>query len=556
MSAELKLDLRPDFEVISGGRTVMHVVGKVEAAGGNSERPALDVVFVLDVSPSMSGEPSRQVARSTERMIELLGKQDRIGVVAFSSRAQVVSELVQVAGASRRELIDRVRQLGVFGSGTNLEAGLSKGMRMFSSGDARRLLVLLSDGQPNQGVKSPEGLAQLTRRSRPAVTVATLGFGEHHDERSLQAIADAGSGTYGFIRDPALCQGELASALGSAVDLVARGLTLDLEAGCGVEILEVLGGDRPQGAGRSVPFVDRVARAIRGSGLERVGLRDLAGGASQRLTVRLAVNEPVGAKAEVLRARLAYVDTMGQQRLVCAAAEVTIASVAGPLVLSVARDVVLSKAEADRRAAAALADEGRPMEAAGLLRVNTAMIPQLPGFARNDGSDLAELFEQLVDDIAVYEECPDEEALRMYRRGQRMDEGGRLAAGGRDESSLGAAMERDARGPIPEAYLVELGSGARTALALKSKHVIGRSRTCDVCVPSARVSRQHAALVAQDGVWFLEDYGSANGVVVNGRKVSAAALTSGAHIVVGDFEYRIDYGARSNDVPSSDRPRV
>ena len=54
----------------------------------------------------------------------------------------------------------------------------------------------------------------------------------------------------------------------------------------------------------------------------------------------------------------------------------------------------------------------------------------------------------------------------------------------------------------------------------KDSMVIGRSRTCDIVIASAKVSRQHASVSRADGDCFIEDLGSANGVWRSGEKLA------------------------------------
>ena len=54
----------------------------------------------------------------------------------------------------------------------------------------------------------------------------------------------------------------------------------------------------------------------------------------------------------------------------------------------------------------------------------------------------------------------------------------------------------------------------------KDQMVIGRSRTCDIVIQSAKVSRQHASVTRGDTEVFIEDLGSANGVWRNGERLA------------------------------------
>lgn len=74
--------------------------------------------------------------------------------------------------------------------------------------------------------------------------------------------------------------------------------------------------------------------------------------------------------------------------------------------------------------------------------------------------------------------------------------------------------------PAPKRQLFCVLAGGEEFLINKDNMVIGRSRTCDVVVPSAKVSRQHAGIAMVKGKFFIEDLGSANGVWKDGERIN------------------------------------
>ena len=50
------------------------------------------------------------------------------------------------------------------------------------------------------------------------------------------------------------------------------------------------------------------------------------------------------------------------------------------------------------------------------------------------------------------------------------------------------------------------------------ENVIGRSKSCDIVIDDAGVSRNHGTLIRDaDGNWLYSDLGSSNGTLINGR---------------------------------------
>jgi hypothetical protein len=60
--------------------------------------------------------------------------------------------------------------------------------------------------------------------------------------------------------------------------------------------------------------------------------------------------------------------------------------------------------------------------------------------------------------------------------------------------------------------------------------LIGRDPACGLWLDDPKVSRQHARLRLEAGVWLLEDLGSRNGTLVDGKRVERIALPHRAHV--------------------------
>jgi hypothetical protein len=80
--------------------------------------------------------------------------------------------------------------------------------------------------------------------------------------------------------------------------------------------------------------------------------------------------------------------------------------------------------------------------------------------------------------------------------------------------------------------LVVDGPGTRHDLTT-GRNVIGRGTEADIRLPDTGVSRKHVDVVLEGGVATVEDLGSTNGTLVNGRRVSRQALADGDVIRIG-----------------------
>ncbi|MEY2742133.1 MAG: hypothetical protein RIS21_501 [Planctomycetota bacterium] len=85
-------------------------------------------------------------------------------------------------------------------------------------------------------------------------------------------------------------------------------------------------------------------------------------------------------------------------------------------------------------------------------------------------------------------------------------------------------------------------------LALGSEVKAGRSSTNDVVLDVPEASRQHCRFFKDGSAWFVEDLGSSNGTLVNGRKVSKFELQDGDVISVGSVSIRfLDAGVEASE---------
>jgi pSer/pThr/pTyr-binding forkhead associated (FHA) protein len=89
-----------------------------------------------------------------------------------------------------------------------------------------------------------------------------------------------------------------------------------------------------------------------------------------------------------------------------------------------------------------------------------------------------------------------------------------------------------------------LRSGSEPALTLRltpgSVKTIGRTARADFIVDAALISRLHCRLTAdRSDQLVVEDLGSTNGTLVNGRKIDRVVLRPGDRLTVGRVEFQV-----------------
>ncbi len=73
----------------------------------------------------------------------------------------------------------------------------------------------------------------------------------------------------------------------------------------------------------------------------------------------------------------------------------------------------------------------------------------------------------------------------------------------------------------------------------KDRFIIGRGKqSSDLTIKDPNVSRQHAMIEFQNGIYFMVDMGSTNGVEYNGQRISKQLIADGDTFRICDHEVR------------------
>ncbi|MFC1523340.1 VWA domain-containing protein [Thermodesulfobacteriota bacterium] len=165
----------------------------------------VDMVVVLDRSGSMQGPKINDARQAILRLIDSLTEKDRFALVSYSDGVRRHTGLLNATPDNRQIFIDQVTTISAQG-GTNLGAGLQEGLALLQSaaknGNLGRV-ILISDGQANQGITDPAALGNLAATSVASeFAVTTVGVGLDFNEYLMTHIADRGTGNYYFLENP------------------------------------------------------------------------------------------------------------------------------------------------------------------------------------------------------------------------------------------------------------------------------------------------------------------------------------------------------------------
>jgi Ca-activated chloride channel family protein len=213
------------------GYHVLHlgVKGKDIAA---AERPAANLVFVIDVSGSMGSQGRLQLVKDAlQLLIVQLRAGDSVGIVAYGSSARVI--LPPTPGSDHATIVSAVDELHTEGS-TNVEAGLRLGYELVERqalGAGINRVVLCSDGVANTGATTAEAiLRQVGEEAARGITLTTIGVGMgDYNDTLMEQLADKGNGNYAYVDDRAEARRVFVDHLTGTLQVIAKDVKLQVE---------------------------------------------------------------------------------------------------------------------------------------------------------------------------------------------------------------------------------------------------------------------------------------------------------------------------------------
>ncbi|OLD39982.1 MAG: hypothetical protein AUI57_01135 [Candidatus Rokubacteria bacterium 13_1_40CM_2_68_8] len=245
-------------------------------APGRSETPSVrrDLVAVLDVSGSMSGDKLDQAKTALAQLLGTLRSGDRFRVVTFGSGVRrYATGWTDVSGDNLRAVQEWVRRLETDG-GTNIAGALAEAFAEPPAEGRLGVVVFLTDGMATVGEKNPERIADQAERDRGPFRVFAFGIGYDVNTYLLDRLTERARGVTEYIRPG----GDIEQTVASLASKIASPVLTDLALRAdGVELYDLqphslpdlFGGDelvvfgryRGEGRGeRSVTVIGRRGR--------------------------------------------------------------------------------------------------------------------------------------------------------------------------------------------------------------------------------------------------------------------------------------------------------
>lgn len=197
-----------------------------------SERPAANLVFLIDVSGSMQSPDKLPLLKNAFRLLtDQLNARDRVSMVVYAGSSGVVLE--PTAGDQKHKIREAIDRLEAGGS-TNGAEGIERAYQLAKAARIAKginRVVLATDGDFNVGVVNFEALVDMAQRQRTSGTaLTTLGFGTgNYNDQLLERLADAGNGNYAYVDSLSEARKVLVSELTSTLFTIAKDVKIQVE---------------------------------------------------------------------------------------------------------------------------------------------------------------------------------------------------------------------------------------------------------------------------------------------------------------------------------------
>ena len=215
---------------------------------------ASDIIVVLDRSGSMSGANKMPYAKAAIKdLLSRLNEQDRFALVSFSNNAIVHSSLETVNTARREQLLTTVNNIQV-GGGTNMGEGLNQAVKLLVGNQQNRAskVLLLSDGQVNQGITDLSGLSRIVSQiTQQESVLSSIGMGLDFNETLMSSLADYGMGSYAYLENLSGLSHIFTQNLNATRHIYAASSHLTLNLTQGIELIDAGGYPISKGSNNS-----------------------------------------------------------------------------------------------------------------------------------------------------------------------------------------------------------------------------------------------------------------------------------------------------------------
>jgi Ca-activated chloride channel family protein len=196
------------------------------------ERPSSNLVFLIDVSGSMSDSNKLPLVKRTLQLLtSQLREQDRVAIVVYAGAAGCV--LPSTSGANKETILASINELQSGGStngGQGIQLAYNIAKEHFIAGGINRVL-LCTDGDFNVGVTGTDQLVAMMRENAQSnIFLTCLGYGiGNYNDSMMEQVSNQGNGIYAMVDSELEAKRVMVEQLSGTLMTVAKDVKLQIE---------------------------------------------------------------------------------------------------------------------------------------------------------------------------------------------------------------------------------------------------------------------------------------------------------------------------------------
>ncbi|MBA2113380.1 vWA domain-containing protein [Bremerella alba] len=196
------------------------------------DRPASNLVFLLDVSGSMNNANKLPLLKKGMKMlVDQLGENDKVSIVVYAGAAGLVLEPTYgYEKATILAALDRLQAGGSTNGGQGIELAYKTATENYIKGGTNRV-ILCTDGDFNVGQTSTGGLVGMAaEQAKKNIYMSVMGFGiGNHNDSMLEQLSNKANGNYSFIDNEKEAKKVLVEQMSGTLLTIAKDVKIQIE---------------------------------------------------------------------------------------------------------------------------------------------------------------------------------------------------------------------------------------------------------------------------------------------------------------------------------------
>ena len=213
-------------------KVAIKAVDNSSIKASNASLPPANLVFLVDVSGSMSSNDKLPLAQASLKLLtQQLRAQDSVSIVTYSGSTSVA--LPATSGDKKLKILAAIDSLTAAGSTSGedaLKLAYNQAQQAMQKKGINRI-VMLTDGDFNVGISDVDEMLDLVKANRDrGISLSTLGFGRGNlNDYMMEQMANNGNGNYSYIDSLTEAKKVFTDELAATFNTVAKDVKIQLE---------------------------------------------------------------------------------------------------------------------------------------------------------------------------------------------------------------------------------------------------------------------------------------------------------------------------------------